>query len=120
MATLGFTDWLSMIGTFSVVLVLLVLTLVMLKKMGPNLGNANGKRIQVLEAHNLGARQRLLLISVNQKQILMAMSPNGITKLDHFDSTKIAEDMQSEELQSDVSSDLRKSFKDIVSQVIKK
>ena len=88
MATLGFTDWLSMIGTFSVVMVLLVLTLVMLKKMGPNLGNANGKRIKVLEAHNLGARQRLLLISVNQKQILMAMSPNGITKLDHFEHIK--------------------------------
>ena len=50
MATLGFTDWLSMIGTFSVVMVLLILTLVMLKKMGPNLGNANGKR--VLEMKN--------------------------------------------------------------------
>ena len=50
----------------------------------------------------------------------MAMSPNGITKLDHFDSTKISEDIQSEELQSDVSSDSRKSFRDIVSQVIKK
>ena len=42
------------------------------------------------------------------------------TKLDHFDSTKISEDIQSEELQSDGSLGLRKSFKDIVSQVIKK
>lgn len=120
MATLGFTDWLSMIGTFSVVLVLLVLTLVMLKKMGPNLGNANGKRIKVLEAHNLGARQRLLLISVNQKQILMAMSPSGITKLDHFDSTDIFENSHNDELKTDVSSGSRKSFRDIISQVIKK
>mgnify|MGYP003295986212 FL=1 len=48
------------------------------------------------------------------------MSPRGITKLDHFDSTDIFENSNNDELKTDVSSDSRKSFRDIISQVIKK
>ncbi len=40
MNVIGFSDWLSMMGTFAIVLTLLIFTLLGLKKMGPKLGNA--------------------------------------------------------------------------------
>ena len=89
MTSFGFAEWLSMIGTFSVVLVLLIFTLVLLKKMGPKVSMSNGRRINIIEAHNLGARQKLLLVSLNGEQVLIGLSPNGITRLAEFDQTKI-------------------------------
>jgi len=49
MNVIGFSDWLSMMGTFAIVLTLLIFTLLGLKKMFPKLANAYGKRIKELE-----------------------------------------------------------------------
>ena len=88
MTSFGWTDWLSMMGSFFVVLGLLVPTLLMLKKMGPKIGMSSGKRLKILEIQNLGARQKLILLSVNQSQILVGVSASSMTRLGEFsDST---------------------------------
>ena len=70
MASISWADWVSMMGSFLVVLTLLVGTLIMIKKMGPKIGIAGNKRLQVIEVQNLGGRQKLVLVNVNQEQIL--------------------------------------------------
>ena len=54
----GWTEWLSMMGSFLVVLALLVVTLIAIKKMGPKIGITTSKRLEVLEVQNLGGRQK--------------------------------------------------------------
>ena len=124
MTSFGFAEWLSMIGTFSVVLVLLIFTLVLLKKMGPKVSMSNGRRINIIEAHNLGARQKLLLVSLNGEQVLIGLSPNGITRLAEFDQTKI-KNFSDSSMNNDEQNELEKpqiktSFQQIMSKVIKK
>ena len=70
-----------MMGSFLFVIGLLVVTLYFIKKMGPSISNASNKRLQILEIQNLGARQKLLLISVNADQVLIGISPQGMTNL---------------------------------------
>ena len=84
MASIGWADWVSMMGSFLVVLTLLVGTLMMIKKMGPKIGTAGNKRLQLLEVQNLGARQKLVLVGVNQEQILIGISAQGMTRLGNF------------------------------------
>ena len=88
MNVIGFSDWLSMMGTFAIVLTLLIFTLLGLKKMGPKLGNAYGKRIKVIETYSLGARQKLMLVTINKKEILLGVSPNGVSKLALLEGTE--------------------------------
>ena len=97
MTSFGWTDWLSMMGSFFVVLGLLVATLLMLKKMGPKIGMSSGKRLKILEIQNLGARQKLILLSVNQSQILVGVSASSMTRLGEFsDSTDSQGEVSSE------------------------
>ena len=84
MASIGWADWVSMMGSFLVVLTLLVGTLIMIKKMGPKIGTAGNKRLQLLEVQNLGGRQKLVLVGVNQEQILIGISAQGMTRLGNF------------------------------------
>ncbi|MGY8802570.1 MAG: FliO/MopB family protein, partial [Pseudomonadales bacterium] len=81
LAEFGWVDWLSMMGSFVFVIALLVATLLMLKKMGPRVGAVNNRRLNIIEIQNLGARQKLLLLSVNNDQVLVGLSPQGITSL---------------------------------------
>ena len=81
LAEFGLMDWLSMMGSFLLVIGLLVATLFLIKKMGPSISNASNKRLQILEVQNLGARQKLLLVSVNADQVLIGISPQGMTNL---------------------------------------
>ena len=84
MASIGWADLVSMMGSFLIVLTLLVGTLIMIKKMGPKIGIAGNKRLQVLEVHNLGGRQKLVLVGVNQEQILIGISAQGMSRLGNF------------------------------------
>jgi flagellar biogenesis protein FliO len=84
MASISWADWVSMMGSFLVVLTLLVGTLIMIKKMGPKIGIAGNKRLQVIEVQNLGGRQKLVLVNVNQEQILIGISGQGMTRLGNF------------------------------------
>ena len=56
-----------MMGSFVVVLGLLVATLIVIKRMGPKMGISGSKRIQLLEVQNLGGRQKLVLVRINQQ-----------------------------------------------------
>lgn len=124
MTSFGWTDWLSMMGSFFVVLGLLVATLLMLKKMGPKIGMSSGKRLKILEIQNLGARQKLILLSVNQSQILVGVSASSMTRLGEFsDSTDSQGEVSSES--SDDSNLQQKDqsdgiFSGILSKVLKK
>ena len=118
MNVIGFSDWLSMMGTFAIVLTLLIFTLLGLKKMGPKLGNAYGKRIKVIETYSLGARQKLMLVTINEKEILLGVSPNGVSKLALLDGTEI----ESDEIQDTALTEpsvKKRSFKDKIAEVLK-
>ena len=84
MASISWADWVSMMGSFLVVLTLLVGTLIMIKKMGPKIGIAGNKRLQVIEVQSIGGRQKLVLVQVNQEQILIGISAQGMTRLGNF------------------------------------
>ena len=81
LAEFELTDWLSMMGSFLLVIGLLVATLFFIKKMGPGIGNNTNRRMKILEIQNLGGRQKLILVSVNSEQVLISLSPQGITRL---------------------------------------
>lgn len=124
MTSFGWTDWLSMMGSFFVVLGLLVATLLMLKKMGPKIGMSSGKRLKILEIQNLGARQKLILLSVNQSQILVGVSASSMTRLGEFSDSTDSQGEVSSELSDD--SNLQQKdqsdgiFSGILSKVLKK
>lgn len=124
MTSFGWTDWLSMMGSFFVVLGLLVATLLMLKKMGPKIGMSSGKRLKILEIQNLGARQKLILLSVNQSQILVGVSASSMTRLGEFSDSRDSQGEVSSELSDD--SNLQQKdqsdgiFSGILSKVLKK
>ena len=77
----GWSEWLSMMASLLLVIGMLVATLFAIKKLGPNLGNSGNRRLKLLEIQNLGGRQKLLLVSLNGDQVLIGLSPQGMTKL---------------------------------------
>ncbi|MDA8781646.1 flagellar biosynthetic protein FliO [Porticoccaceae bacterium] len=98
-AEYGWAEWLSMIASFLLVMALLVGTLFALKKLGPTVTGAGKRRLSILEVQNLGARQKLLLVSVNGEQILVGLSPQGMTRLGGWqvDEEPLIEEPQSED-----------------------
>lgn len=104
MTNFDLTDWVSMMGSFLVVLGLLIATLIAIKRMGPKLGVTGGKQLRLIEVKNLGNRQKIILMSVNNHQILIGLSPQSISKLgdfpsavDNFDTSSIDSDDLTEE-----------------------
>ena len=123
-SSFGWTEWLSMMGSFLIVLVLLVVTLIAIKKMGPKMGIAGSKRLQLLEIQNLGGRQKLVLIRVNNEQVLVGVSGQSITKLGQFSHSDIGslgahEDVNGTDVfNSEIVS--KEGFKQILSRVLRK
>ncbi len=120
----GLTDWLSMMGSFLLVIGLLVATLFFIKKMGPGIGNAGNKRIQILEIQNLGGRQKLILVAVNFDQVLIGLSPQGMTNLgswpvDQQQSMQVGEQNSEQDKQSLGSNPLH-NFQQLLAQTVKK
>jgi flagellar protein FliO/FliZ len=124
MTSFGWTDWISMIGSFLVVLGLLIMTLLMIKKMGPKIGISGGKNLKVLEVQNLGARQKLILVNVNQRQILVGVSAGEMTKLGEFPSSSFgSEDNKDEDTHSSMDKQQDENdrlFSGVLSRVLKK
>ena len=81
MPLITLTDWLSMLGSFAVVIGLLLATLLLLKKMGPKTGAADTNGIKILSVQNLGGRKKLLLVTIKSEQVLIGLSPQNITNL---------------------------------------
>ena len=124
MTSFGWTDWVSMMGSFLVVLGLLIFTLLMIKKMGPKIGISGGKNLKVLEVQNLGARQKLMLLNVNQRQILVGISAGEMTKLGEFPMSPISsEDIKDEDTDSSIDEQQNQNdglFSGVLSRVLKK
>ena len=124
MTSFGWTDWVSMMGSFLVVLGLLIFTLLMIKKMGPKIGISGGKNLKVLEVQNLGARQKLMLLNVNQRQILVGISAGAMTKLGEFPMPPISsEDIKDEDTDSSIDEQQNQNdglFSGVLSRVLKK
>ena len=122
LAEFGWVDWLSMMGSFVFVIALLVSTLFMLKKMGPRVGAVNNRRLNITEIQNLGARQKLLLVSVNNDQVLIGLSPQGITSLGRWGPDEQIGDMAvvDPELGETVPESHLNTFKQLLSQTIKR
>ena len=75
---LSWTQWLTMTGSFLFVIVLLVATLLLIKRLGTNYPVGSKKRIKIVDVQSLGARQKLLLVSVRDKELLIGLSPMGL------------------------------------------
>ena len=124
MTSFGWTDWVAMMGSFLVVLGLLIFTLLMIKKMGPKIGISAGKNLKVLEVQNLGARQKLMLLNVNQRQILVGVSAGEMTKLGEFPmSPTSSEDAKDEGTDSSINEQQNQNdglFSGVLSRVLKK
>jgi flagellar protein FliO/FliZ len=122
LAEFGWVDWLSMIGSFVFVIALLVATLLMLKKMGPRIGVVNNRRLNIIEIQNLGARQKLLLVSVNNDQVLIGLSPQGITPLGRWGADEQIGDLAAvdPEQEGETSDSQLNTFKQLLSQTIRR
>ena len=76
----------SMMGSFLVVIVLLLGALVFLKKVygfKPN-KKLNDRHINIIEVLPLNQRQKIILCNVNDQEILLAVSGQSITALAHW------------------------------------
>ena len=89
---LSWTEWLTMTGSFLFVIVLLVATLLLLKRLGTNYPIGAKKRIKIVDVQSLGARQKLLLVAVRGQEMLIGVSPHGITRLGNWQRDEIDDD----------------------------
>ena len=81
---LGWTQWLTMTASFLLVIVLLVATLLLLRRFGLGHGVAGGGQISIVDIKSLGSRQKLLLVAVRDQEILIGLSPHSISQLGHW------------------------------------
>lgn len=77
------SQWLSLIASFALVLVLLLGTLWVLRRIGAaGLRPQSGRRLAIVESLWVGNRQRIVLLRVDDTEILVGISAQGITRLD--------------------------------------
>ena len=99
MGEIGWNDWLSMMSSLAVVLVLLAATLFGLKKMGLSSTKDATKKLNVSEVHNLGPRQKLIVVTINNEQVLLSVTPQAINRLGSWPEQQTADDLdQSSEI----------------------
>jgi len=99
MGEIGWNDWLSMMSSLAVVLVLLAATLFGLKKMGLSSTKDATKKLNVSEVHNLGPRQKLIVVTINNEQVLLGVTPQAINRLGSWPEQQTADDLdQSSEI----------------------
>ena len=99
MGEIGWNDWLSMMSSLAVVLVLLAATLFGLNKMGLSSTKDATKKLNVSEVHNLGPRQKLIVVTINNEQVLLGVTPQAINRLGSWPDQQTADDLdQSSEI----------------------
>jgi len=74
-------QWLSMVASFVLVLGLLGATLWVLRRMGGRSIRGSGGRLALQESLWLGPRQRVALIRVDDREILIAITQQQVTML---------------------------------------
>lgn len=79
-------DWVSLTGNFLLVLVLLLGVLWVLRRLQGIKGLQGlrpvARRLAVVEALNVGPRQKLAIVRLDNREVLVGVSPNGFTLLD--------------------------------------
>jgi flagellar biogenesis protein FliO len=83
-----------------------------------NPGISGSGRMRILEVKNLGARQKLLLVSVNGEQILIGLTPQGMSRLGGWQPDEQSE--IEEQLQSAPAEEKINSFKQLFKQTVKR
>jgi flagellar protein FliO/FliZ len=84
---LGWTDVLQMLLSFGLVVVLLLVLLHFLKKMqqGQGFGRAD-RRMRVVETLGLGARQKVVITRVDDREFLLGVTASDITVLGQWEA----------------------------------
>ena len=79
-------DWVALTGNFVLVIVLLVAVLWLLRRMQGIKGLQGlrpvARRLSVVEALTVGPRQKLALVRLDDREVLVGITPNGFTLLD--------------------------------------
>lgn len=76
----GYTEALSWAGSLLLVLALFLLMVWLIRKSG-QIALPGKSRIGVVTALSLGMREKLVLVRVGEKQVLLGVTPNRIDKL---------------------------------------
>jgi len=121
MGEIGWDEWLSMMSSLAVVLALLAATLFGLKKMGLSNTKDTTKKLQISEVHNLGPRQKLIVVTINNEQVLLGVTPRAINRLGNWPEQQTADDLeQSNEIdqaESEIAMDSPGKFQQLMSQI---
>jgi flagellar biosynthetic protein FliO len=89
-------DVFRMLGSLGLVIALLVALLWALRKLQGKMNSQNaGRRLQIIESLSVGPRQKVALIRVGEREVLIGISPNQINGIASFyskslDGTKTA------------------------------
>ena len=85
----GWSEWLSMMTSLVVVIALLAITLFSLKKLGLSNSKSTANSLHIIQMHNLGPRQRLILVSINGEQLLLGATPQAINCLGNWSDDQV-------------------------------
>lgn len=79
-------DWVSLTGNFLLVIVLLVAVLWVMRRLQGIKGLQGlrpvARRLSVVEALTVGPRQKLAVVRLDDREVLVGITPNGFTLLD--------------------------------------
>ena len=88
-SSLHMSDWLSFAASFAAVLAVMAVLLFALKKIQTsNLLGLPKRRMQVLETLSAGPRQRVVLLRVKNQDVLIGITPQGMSLLTTFELTE--------------------------------
>lgn len=80
-------DWISLLFSFLFVLLLLAGVLYGLRRWSSHLGRGHsGGGLVITDSLMLNTRYRLVLVNVRNRDVLLAIGPQGVTSLGVFDS----------------------------------
>lgn len=76
-------DWLRLVGSFGLVLGLLLATLYLLRRwsQGHIVSGRPGRTLGIVESLYLGQRNRLLIIEADGQRLLIGVGPDGMRRL---------------------------------------
>lgn len=88
-SSLHLSDWLSFAASFAAVLAVMAVLLFALKKIQTsNLLGLPKRRMRVLETLSAGPRQRVVLLRVKNQDVLIGITPQGMSLLTTFELTE--------------------------------
>lgn len=85
---------LQVVGSFVVVILLLVAVLVMLKRFN-GIGSSISGDMRVISSVSVGQRERAVLLQVGEQQVLVGVGPGNVRTLHVFDEAPIQASEQS-------------------------